>query len=95
MTTRKAPRTSAAASAARQRVRGEQYPGIRGKVVDFAEHKFEEGNLFIHVRFTDKTELCWTIRTATVIFEADLCDWSTGDEKRLAVFAEDECSDWH
>lgn len=93
MTKRKASRRSAVAKDVPTRFRGKQYPGIRGKVVDFAEHNFEEGNLYIHVRFSDMTELCWTIRTATFVDEADLCDWSTGDGKRLAVFAEGE-SDW-
>jgi hypothetical protein len=37
----------------------------------------------IRVRFTHKTELCWTIRTASAIQEADLSDWKTGDEERL------------
>lgn len=89
----KAPAKSHARKDAPKVVQGKQYPGVRGKVVDFVEHNFEEGNLYIHVRFRDKTELCWTIQTATVIAEADLCDWKTGDEKQLAVFARGE-SDW-
>jgi hypothetical protein len=74
-------------------VPGKQYHGVQGKVVDWAEHVFEEGALYIRVRFTDKTELCWTIRTASVIQEADLSDWKTGDEKQLQVFVQRE-SDW-
>jgi hypothetical protein len=35
-----------------------QYPGVHGKVVDRVEHKFEEGLLFIDIRFVDKTALC-------------------------------------
>jgi hypothetical protein len=70
------------------------YPGLQGKVVDWAAHRFEEGGLlFLRVHFTDHTELCWTIRTVTVIAEADLCDWKSGDEKRLKVFTKGE-SDW-
>jgi hypothetical protein len=72
---------------------GKQYPGVHGKVVDWAEHKFEEGMLFIHVRFTDQTELCWTIRTASVIQVADLSDWKTGDFRQLWVYVQGE-SDW-
>ena len=72
---------------------GKQYPGVHGKVVDWAEHKFEDGRLFIHVRFTDKTELCWTICTASVIEVADLSDWKTGDFKQLCLYVQDE-SDW-
>ena len=70
------------------------YPGLQGKVVDWAAHRFEEGGLlFLRVHFTDHTELCWTIRAVTVIAEADLCDWKSGDEKRLKVFTKGE-SDW-
>jgi hypothetical protein len=36
--------------------RGKRYPEVEGKVVEFAEHSFAEGRLFIRVRFQDKTE---------------------------------------
>ena len=68
----------------------DHYPGLHGKVVDWAAHRFAEGVLFLRVHFTDHTELCWTIRTATVIEEADLCDWKSGDEKQVKVFVRDE-----
>jgi hypothetical protein len=69
---------------------GKQYPGVRGKIVDWAEHVFEEGMLYVRVRFTDQTELCWVLETAHVILEADLGDWKTGDFKQLAVFVHNE-----
>jgi len=69
---------------------GKQYPGVRGKVVAWAEHIFEEGMLYIRVRFTDQTELCWVLQTAHVILEADLTDWKTGDANQLAVFVQNE-----
>jgi hypothetical protein len=69
---------------------GKQYPDVRGKVVHWAEHFFEEGTLYIRVRFTDKTELCWTLRTASVIQEADLSDWKTGNYKQLKVYVSGE-----
>jgi hypothetical protein len=72
---------------------GKQYPGVRGKVVHWAEHFFEEGLLYIRVRFSDKTELCWTLRSASVIQEADLSDWKTGNCKQLKVYVEGQ-SDW-
>jgi hypothetical protein len=72
---------------------GKQYPGVHGKVVDWAEHIFEEGNLYLRVRFKDQTELCWSLQTAHVIVEADLGDWRSGDFKQLAVYARNE-SDW-
>jgi hypothetical protein len=73
-----------------KRVPGKQYSGVRGKIVDWAEHVFEEGMLYVRVRFTDQTELCWVLGTAHVILEADLSDWKTGDFKQLAVFARNE-----
>ena len=69
------------------------YRGIHGKVVDWADHLFEEGMLFLRVRFTDQTELCWTIQTATVITEADLQDWESGSGEVLKLFAKGD-SDW-
>jgi hypothetical protein len=65
---------------------------LRGKIVDWAEHVFEEGMLYVRVRFTDKTELCWVLQTAHVILEADLSDWRTGDSRQLAVYVQNERS---
>jgi hypothetical protein len=67
-----------------------RYPGVHGKVVDGVEHVFEEGMLYVRVRFTDKTELCWVLQTAHVILEADLSDWKTGNCKQLRRFVENE-----
>jgi hypothetical protein len=72
---------------------GKQYAGLHGKIVDWAEHIFEEGMLYVRVRFTDMTELCWVLQTAHVILEADLSDWKTGDSKQLAVYVRNQ-SDW-
>lgn len=69
---------------------GSQYPGLKGKIVDWAEHVFDEGMLYVRVRFTDQTELCWVLQTTHVILEANLGDWKTGDFKQLAVFVENE-----
>jgi hypothetical protein len=60
---------------------GKQYPGAHGKVVDWVEHKFEQGILFIDVQFVDKTALSWSIGSAIMIQEARLGDWKTGDLK--------------
>jgi len=79
-------RTSEKLPRARERERGKQYPGVRGKVVDFIEHQFEEGMLFIHVRFTDKTEVSFTLGCRLYIKEADLSDISTGDYKLLKEY---------
>jgi hypothetical protein len=69
---------------------GHRYPGLRGKVVDWVEHKFEEGLLYLHIRFTDKTELCWRIATRMTIEEADLSNWKSGDFEQLRIFVRNE-----
>jgi hypothetical protein len=71
-------------------VPGRHYRGVQGKVVEWVEHKFEEGMLYIHIRFADKTELSWRIVARMVIEEADLADWTSGDFKPLRVFVRDE-----
>jgi hypothetical protein len=71
-------------------VTGRRYRGVQGKVVHWVEHSFEEGLLYIHVRFTDKTELCWRITTRMTIEESDLADWTSGDFKQLRVFVRNE-----
>jgi hypothetical protein len=69
-----------------KRDRGSQFPGVRGKVVKWVETVFEEGLLFIHVRFTDQTELGFTITSRLIIEEADLKDWKTGDGVRKRTY---------
>jgi hypothetical protein len=65
--------------------RSDPYPGLRGKIVDRVEHAFEDGLLFIHVHFSDHTELCWEISSRLTIARADLQDWTT-DLNRLRTF---------
>jgi hypothetical protein len=67
-----------------------RYRGLRGKVVERVEHDFEEGLLYLHVCFTDKTELCWRIASRVTIEVCDLSEWTTGDFKQLQVFARHE-----
>jgi hypothetical protein len=69
---------------------GHRYPGLRGKVVDWVEHAFEDGRLYLQVRFTDHTELCWQITTSLSIDQGDLSDWKSGDFKQLGVFTRNE-----
>lgn len=70
---------------------GRRYPGLRGKVVDWVEHTFAEGRLYLNIRFTDHTELCWQITTTLMIEQADLSDWKSGDFKQLGVFVRNVC----
>ena len=66
------------------------YKELRGKIVDRVEHDFEEGRLYLHVCFTDNTELCWRVTSRLTIEERDLIDWSSGDSKPLKVFIRHE-----
>ena len=77
-------------AAVRKFVPGRRYRGVQGKVVEWVEHSFEEGLLYIHVRFTDKTELSWRITARMTIDESDLADWTSGDFKQLRVFVRNE-----
>jgi len=67
MTKRKMPTQKLSAGEVMQ---GKQYPGIKGKVVHWADHAFEEGILYVRIRFTDSTELCWRITSSTLLEEA-------------------------
>jgi hypothetical protein len=69
---------------------GYRYPGLRGKVVEWVEHSFEDGRLYLQVRFTDHTELCWQITNSISIDQGDLSDWRSGDFKQLGVFVRNE-----
>ena len=71
-------------------MRGKRYPGLHGKVVDWVEHEFTEGSLYIHVRFQDRTELTYTIGSRLFIEEAVLGDISTGDYSVLREFTANE-----
>ena len=74
----------------RKLVPGHRYRSLKGKVIDCVEHKFEEGVLYIHIRFIDKTELCWRITTRMTIEQGDLADWTSGDFKQLRVFVRNQ-----
>ena len=63
-------------------MRGRRYPGLQGKVVDWVEHEFAEGTLYIHVRFQDRTELTYTVGSRLFLEEAVLGDISTGNYGR-------------
>ena len=83
-------RNKGSASELMAKDRGKQYPGVRGKVVDFIGHKFGEGRLYIHVRFQDKTEICWQLDCALTLREADLSDWKSGNFRKIKTFARNE-----
>ena len=73
--------------------RGTQYPGVRGKVVEFMDHSFAEGHLFISVRFQDHTEVCWRVDCALILRGADLADWTGGNFRKIKTFVGEEQDD--
>jgi|HubBroStandDraft_6_1064221.scaffolds.fasta_scaffold221829_3 hypothetical protein len=77
-------------AAVRKFVPGRRYGGRQGKVVEWVEHSFEKGLLYIHVLFTDKTELFGRIATRMTSEESDLADWTSGDFKQSRVFVRNE-----
>ncbi len=68
----------------------QQYPGVHGSVVDWVEHEFTRGSLYIHVRFQDKTELTYTLGCRLVIEEAVLGDLTTGNYQTIREYASNE-----
>lgn len=46
----------------------------------------EEGSPYIHVRFTDNTELGFTLSFQIGIDEADLQDWKAGDSVKKRTY---------
>jgi hypothetical protein len=67
-------------------ISGHRYRGLHGKVVERVEHRFEEGLLYIDVRFADHTELSWRISARMTLEKAELADWTSGDYKPLRTF---------
>jgi hypothetical protein len=49
-----------------------------------------EGVLYIHVRFIDKTEVCWQVAAHLTIKEADLSDWKRGEFGHIRTFVYNE-----
>ncbi len=49
-------------------------------------HEFEEGTLYIHVRFQDRTELTYTLGCRLFIEEAVLGDLSTGNYETVRQY---------
>ena len=63
-----------------------RYREIHGKVVDWLHCSFEEGTLYISIRFDDKTELALEFRHQIVIDGIDLADIRTGEAKVLREY---------
>ncbi len=59
---------------------------IRGKKVDWIEHTYEEGYLYVGVRFMDGTYFSLDFSPQIVTNEILFSDMSTGDGKILKVY---------
>ncbi len=63
-----------------------RYKEIRGKKVDWIEHTYEEGSLYVGVRFTDGTYFSLDFSPQIVTNEILLSDMSTGDEEIIRTY---------
>jgi hypothetical protein len=63
---------------------------LHGKIVDWAEHVFEEGMMYVRVRFTDGTVLDVAVGARTQGIRPQRLE--TGD-KQLKIYPENEI-DW-
>ena len=63
-----------------------QYKEIRGKRVDWIEHTYEEGSLYIGVRFMDGTYFSLDFSPQIVTNEILLSDMSTGDGEIIRTY---------
>jgi hypothetical protein len=60
----------------------QQFPEVRGKIVDNVELSADYDYYGIIIRFNDKTALTFRIESSVVTFPAFL-DWANGEEKPL------------
>jgi len=63
-----------------------RYKEIRGKKVDWIEHTYEEGSLYVGVRFTDGTYFSLDFSPRIVTDGIEFLDMSSGDEKLLKTY---------
>jgi hypothetical protein len=63
-----------------------RYKEIRGKKVDWIEHTYEEGSLYVGVRFMDGTYFSLDFSPQIVTDGIEFSDVSSGDEKILKVY---------
>lgn len=63
-----------------------RHPEIRGKRVDWVTYNFEEDELYITVRFMDKTALHIMVKPQLILNGVELSDWKTGDDKILRTY---------
>jgi hypothetical protein len=63
-----------------------RYKEIRGKKVDWVSHNFEEGFLYVGIRFTDGTYFSLQFSPSIVTDGIEFSDMSSGDDKILKTY---------
>src|SRR5260370_37155130 len=63
-----------------------RYKEIRGKKVDWIEHTYEEGSLYVGVRFKDGTYFSLDFSPQIVTDGIEFSDLSSGDGKILKTY---------
>ena len=63
-----------------------RYKEVRGKKVDWIEHTYEEGSLYVGVRFMDGTYFSLDFSPQIVTDGIEFSDMSSGDEQILKTY---------
>jgi len=63
-----------------------RYREIHGKVVDWVTHSFNDGSLYVSIRFIDKTDFSLQFSPTILTDSIDLSDMSTGNFKMIREY---------
>ena len=63
-----------------------RYREVHGKIVDWVSHSFEDGSLYVSIRFKDKTEFSLQFSAKILTDSIDLSDVSTGNFKMIREY---------
>ena len=59
---------------------------IHGKIVDWVSYSFEEGSLYVSIRFMDKTDFSLQFSPKILTDSIDLSDMSTGNFQMIREY---------
>ena len=60
-----------------------------GEIVDWVSHTFEDGSLYVSIRFKDKTDFSLQFSAKILTDSIDLSDVSTGNFKMIREYYRD------
>ena len=63
-----------------------RYREIHGKTVDWVTHSFNDGSLYVSIRFIDKTDFSLQFSPKILTDSIDLSDMSTGNFKMIREY---------